>query len=445
MSFLNKIVGTANDILTGGASSEARKQGQHAVDAWGNIIPPEYQALDPEMFKYLGDIAAAQVASGPNTQARELDPRLAEIAQLDKTSFEDLSIDPRLKEQQMASLAALDEIIQGGGMSLADKAAMEKIQSEVGQADRGRRGAIQQSMAQRGMGGSGMELLQMLDSSQAATDRTSQAGLDQAAMAQQRALDAIMQSGQLSGAMRGQEFGEQSTIADARDAIAQFNAQNRQQGSQFNTNTQNQAQQFNAAQDLANQQYNKDAAMQAQQYNASAQNQTNQFNAQNAQAMANLNTDLRNQTERTNKLDMPTQTFNNQAAIASGKSGAHSASQNAFMQDGQGTKQMLGQAGMAAAMAFSDKKTKKGIESIDDSDVLEFLEAVKPKKYKYKKPEESKAKPGQRIGFLAQDVKDTKLGQDLIQEDEDGTLMYDKDNLEGILLAALSMVAKGKK
>jgi hypothetical protein len=48
--------------------------------------------------------------------------------------------------------------------------------------------------------------------------------MDQAANAQRRALQAIQQSGELGGRIRGQDFDEQAQKARARDAIAQFNA-----------------------------------------------------------------------------------------------------------------------------------------------------------------------------------------------------------------------------
>jgi hypothetical protein len=42
---------------------------------------------------------------------------------------------------------------------------------------------------------------------------------------------------------------------------------------------------------------------------------------------------------------------------------------------------------------------------------------------------------------MAQDVKDTKLGKDLISEDESGLLKYDSQKLQGIQLAAIKFLA----
>lgn len=99
--------------------------------------------------------------------------------------------------------------------------------------------------------------------------------------------------------------------------------------------------------------------------------------------------------------------------------------------------------GVASVMA-SDERTKKGISRISDSDLDEFLCAVEPKTFSYKEPDKEGRAPGQRIGFMLQDVQGTKLGDDMTRKGPEGELMYDKDNLDGILLAALSRQAKGK-
>ncbi len=92
-------------------------------------------------------------------QASKVDPyspiaaQLAALSTVDGTAFDNVSTDPRLKEQQMGSLAALKDLADNGGMTAADEANLSKVQSEVGQADRGRREAILQNAKARGMGG----------------------------------------------------------------------------------------------------------------------------------------------------------------------------------------------------------------------------------------------------------------------------------------------------
>ncbi len=140
------------------------------------------------------------------------------------SEFGNISEDPRLRDAQMRSLSSLEEIGSSGGLLAVDKALLAKTQRDAASQDRGRREAILQGQAARGMGGTGNALLAQLDSSQAATERSNQAGLDIAGMAQDRSLNAILQAGTLSGNIRGQEFDQNARKAQAQDAINNFNA-----------------------------------------------------------------------------------------------------------------------------------------------------------------------------------------------------------------------------
>jgi hypothetical protein len=130
--------------------------------------------------------------------------------------------DPRLSGAQYAALDQLGELSQGG-LSLQDKADLADIQGSVARQDAGRQAAIMQGMAERGMGGSGMELAQRLQSQSSGADRAAGDARSVAAQAQQRALDAIMRRGQLGGDMRTQQFGEDSSKARAQDSINMYN------------------------------------------------------------------------------------------------------------------------------------------------------------------------------------------------------------------------------
>jgi len=130
--------------------------------------------------------------------------------------------DPRLSGAQYAALDQLGELSQGG-LNLQDKADLADIQGGVARQDAGRQAAIMQGMAERGMGGSGMELAQRLQSQSSGADRAAGDSRAVAAQAQQRALDAIMRRGQLGGDMRTQQFGEDSSKARAQDSINMYN------------------------------------------------------------------------------------------------------------------------------------------------------------------------------------------------------------------------------
>jgi hypothetical protein len=98
--------------------------------------------------------------------------------------------------------------------------------------------------------------------------------------------------------------------------------------------------------------------------------------------------------------------------------------------------------GGAATVAASDKHEKQNISSITDEDLDQFLSAIKPKSFEYKDDDKVGRQPGKRIGFMLQDVQGTTLGDKMTRKGPEGELMYDKDNLNGIILAALARDAK---
>jgi hypothetical protein len=309
---------TLKGLATGSIFSEDEDA---AAQDYLNQILAQYEGMNAptigpmQKYEMQPGMKAETIAAGPDLQARLIEAQEAAATDMGPSAMEGIALDPALRQQQMASMAALQDIANSGGLTSKDKANLSRIETDNATADRGRREAIRQNMAARGMGGSGMDLLAQLQSSQAATDRAAQQGLDVAGMAEQRALDAIMQSGNLAGNLRGQDYSEASQKAKAQDAIAQFNAANKNQFAQYNAGQRSAANQFNAQNQMQMDRYNRDNSMQAQQFNAGAKNQFNQFR----QGMANQNTDIQNR----NAVDLPQQRFQNQMSIAQGKAGAY--------------------------------------------------------------------------------------------------------------------------
>lgn len=247
--------------MYGGDDGEAERQAQkelmmQTLAEIQGISVPELKQIALENPRWLEDL-----------QAQQLEP----------SQMKYVTTDPRLRSQQNAALDALNQISESGGLTLQDRANLSDIQNQVATADKGRRDALLQNMNARGMGGSGLELLANLQSSQAATDRGMQSGLNVAGMAQNRALDAIMQSGNLAGNIRGQDFSEQSKKAEAADAIARFNAQNRQDVNRYN---------IGGRQDMANQGVTIRNQNQMMPNQIAQQNYENQMNKANAMGTA---------------------------------------------------------------------------------------------------------------------------------------------------------------
>jgi len=342
------------------------------------------------------------------------------------SEFENIEGDPRLRDEQMASLGALQELANNGGMNAQDQANLARIQSQASQADRGRREAILQNAAQRGMGGSGMELLAQLDSSQAATDRQAQEGLDVAGMAQDRALQAMMQGGNLAGNIRGQDHGEDSQRAAAMDAISKFNAGTTTSNNQFNTSGA-----YGAQQDTATNTLN------TQKTNADFKQASNAINTQGRQEVANNSADIKNDEARANTITIPQQNFQNATGIsdkaALTEKEAADARQRKRDRENASSAQAA-QAGVAIAAAMSDERAKKDVKDVNKLDMDDFLATIQPKNYKYKDEKHGK---GDFTGIIAQDLLKSKLGADAVVQVEDDKMGYDKDKMQGIILAAL--------
>jgi len=196
-----------------------------------------------------------------------LTPEQATAAIQEASAMENISQDPATRSAQMAALQGLQDITTSGGLTDIDQAKLNQIQQQENTAARGQREAIMQNMNQRGMGGSGMDIMAQLQNQQDSATRASSRGTEVAALAQQRALDALMNQGNLATNIGTQQFNQDASKAQAQDAIAQFNAANKQQTNLFNTGAKNSAQAANLAakQDISNANINN--ANSAQQYN----------------------------------------------------------------------------------------------------------------------------------------------------------------------------------
>jgi hypothetical protein len=376
------------DFLTGGKDSAAEDAQRRAVK--------ELQRLQ------LPSIGEMQVQLQEMVLQGQLTPEQAQAALVARSNLEDIALDPQFKQAQINALNKLQEIGEGG-FTLQDKANLERIKNELAAAERGQREAILQNAQARGVSGSGLELAQQMLAQQQASNRAAQQGLDVASMAQQRALQAILQGGQLGGQIRGQDFEEQARVAAAKDAIAQFNAQNQQQ--------------VNLA-------------------NSAARQQANMYNLGLKQDVANANTNIRNQQQFYNK-GLYQQDFENRYRKAGGVASGYSNLASLNASQAQNRLNFTGGLIESAskASAASDRNVKKEIQEFDSS---KFLDEITGYKYKYKKPELHGE--GEQVGVIAQDLQ--KVAPQAVVKDKDGTLMINYNKLGGPILAILADMNK---
>jgi hypothetical protein len=453
-------------IFGGNTDEEDRKAKEYADKALAEMAgleAPELSEIDLEKYTWNGDykptsqVTPTMIDAGDDVEYDQVLTTKADQERVGETALRDISVDPRLKESQIDSLGALQEIAAGGGFTAADEANLSRIQNDNSTADRGRRDSILQNMQQRGMGGSGLELLAQLQSSQAATDRNAQQGLDVAGMAQQRALDAIIKGGGIAGDIRSQDFGEQERVAQARDEISKFNASNTNNMNQWNAGQANSMGLANAEGKFKAGTFNSGKALDAKKFNAGNQFEASKINTgyandasksswEGRQATSNSNTGIQNTQTMHNKYTIPQATLDNKTSVAQSKATAAKNMQDYYSKMGdreaaEGANNMSSAVKIGATAAMlSDEREKKNIKGISSDEIEDFLSSLAPKTYKYKDAGNGK---GERVGVMAQDLEKSKLGSKAVFEDEDGKKNVDTNNLLGLIMASLAH--KGKK
>lgn len=201
---------------------KARQAMEQGVQVLRDVPDAQYVPVEYQGPEYAGDVYAG-TAQAPLTGP---------------SAYENISLDPDMRRTQSAQIAALERLRDEGGMNLADKANLQRIQNEELGKEKSQREAILQGARARGMGGSGSALMALLGSNQAGMNRQSQRDLDIAGMAQDRALQAGGQAANLAGNVRGQDWQQEAAKASAADAASKFNASMMSNTNQFNVGNQ---------------------------------------------------------------------------------------------------------------------------------------------------------------------------------------------------------------
>ena len=310
MSFIataSIVGGLGAGIIGSGKAADANRQAmaliQQSVTELQNIGIPSIQAMEISLEKV--------------KQAGVLSPELENQIFQAKTEVDKIQLDPRLQDTQMGALDELVRTGQMGGMRLTDVANYEKSLGDIASRERGGREAILQDMAQRGATTGGASLAAQLYNQQQGAQQRHQDALSLSGKAQDTALQSILQSGQLGGQIREQQFGEQERRASAQDVINQSNAQ---------------------------------ASRATQQRNVAERNQAQAANLSALQNIWNTNTGLSNDEERFNK-GLIQQDYNNRFAKQQAIANARAGQASNITAQGQQQSEMWGNIGSGIAKA----------------------------------------------------------------------------------------------
>jgi hypothetical protein len=205
----------------------------------------------------------------PDTVAQELHLEtpvlqgLLKANNIPETALAGISTDPTLRSAQMKALQSLQER-GASGLTPEDKQMFSQMQQKGAAAYQAQQSGIQQSLAERGMGGSGSELLQKIAASQNAANQQQSAGMDIAAQSAAAKRQALAQAGQLSGQLEQEDYQKAANLANARDAINRMNTQMQNQVAAQNLGLQQQY--SDQATQIANQQQQYNKALLQKQY-----------------------------------------------------------------------------------------------------------------------------------------------------------------------------------
>ncbi len=297
----------AGNVLSGGQANNASNLYNQALAQYAGLEVPDIQEMmmNPELYASQG----------------ELNPYLEQTVGLGSSAFNDIMLDPTFQNSQLDALQAYEQLAQTG-LSDADRAAFELARQEAATQGQATNNAVLQNMQQRGIAGSGLEMLAKLTNNQNSTQNLQKAQLEQAQAAQQARIAALGQQANLAGTMQNQAQSAANTKAAANDAISQFNAQNSQN---------------------------------VQARNVASKNQAQQANLTNAQNVANSNVAARNTAQQNNK-NLVQQNFNNQMQLAGAKSGAYTGAGNQASQQAANTAGMWGTIGQGVGTILGSKK-----------------------------------------------------------------------------------------
>jgi len=135
------------------------------------------------------------------------------------TSLAGIRDDPKYRADQSAADAQLNDVISSGGLTLADRAALNAVRNRVSRTESAGRNAITNSMAARGSLDSGNMLAMQLANNQSGAQSASEAGERTTGQAQYRMVQAIRERAQNAGQGLDRDYRQQADKARARDAI----------------------------------------------------------------------------------------------------------------------------------------------------------------------------------------------------------------------------------
>lgn len=163
-------------------------------------------------------------------------PDLQEVQpeQLGKSAVAGMQSDQGLRGKQLQAITELQHIIDSGGLDLSDKVSLEEALSTAQNNQRRARAGVAGDLQARGGLDTGARLVMGLDAATAGANELRKTGMETAAMAQRRKLEAIRAASGMSGALREQDWREKETSSRAKDLRDERNSAAREKAGYYN-------------------------------------------------------------------------------------------------------------------------------------------------------------------------------------------------------------------
>lgn len=249
----------------------------------------------------------------------------AQAEQQGQSQFNNIQESPELRGNTLSAISKMNEQASAP-LTATEKAELNAQRRTAESGLTSNMGRILQEQQARGMLSGDQELAAKMQAAQATMQQEAQGSQSMMGQAQQRALDSLLNSSNMSAQLRAADFGQASQKASAQDVINAFNTQNRQQTGLTNT---------------------------------SAQNAANLRNVEAKQSLENqraINANL----QETNNKGLLQQQYNNELGKAQAMAGAYTGQANMIGQQGaaqaantMGMYQGIGQAAAGGAQAYS--------------------------------------------------------------------------------------------
>lgn len=270
------------DIITGGASGNATDAEKQALAALQGVPTPSIQQLSlPELQQY--------------AIAQNMTPAQMQAFLQQNNALANENVGQQGTAAQQAALSQLANVANAGAAGTpTEQAQIAQALQQSNQNLAGQRGSIDQAAQARGVP---LGMLQAALSQQNAgqdAQNANQAALQAQSQTYQTALNAMTGQANVGQALQGQQNTQANTIAQAQNAMQQFNAANQQNAAANNAGYQQQANSYNAqnAQNVGNQ--NTQNANTRTMYNAQVPQTVFQDQFQKATGVANQGNQLAN-------------------------------------------------------------------------------------------------------------------------------------------------------